>query len=81
LLIVGTAGFYAGVWKGKHTPQQPAQAQAPSTEATPRNSLVRDSDHLSQLEVQKSQLESTLAKLKQELSILQREKNSRWTMS
>jgi hypothetical protein len=75
-VIVGTAGFYAGVWRGKHTPQQPAQVQAPSTEASPRNSFVRDSDHLSQLEGQKSQLESTLAKLKQELSILQNKKQS-----
>jgi len=75
-VIVGTAGFYAGVWKGEHTPQQPAQVQAPSTEASARNSLVGNSDRLSQLEGQKSQLESTLAKLKGELSILQSEKQS-----
>jgi len=71
--IVGTAAFYAGVWKGKHAPQQ---VQAPSTEASGRNSVVGNSDRLSQLEGQKSQLESTLAKLKQELSASQSEKQS-----
>ncbi len=75
-VIVGTAAFYVGVWKGKRTPLQPAQVQAPSTEASARNSLLGNSERLSQLEGQKSQLESTLAKLKQELSILQREKQS-----
>src|SRR5258706_5893903 len=64
-VIVGTAGFYAGVWKGKHTPLQPAQVLTPSNEAFGRNSLVGDSDRLSQLEGQKSQLESALAKQKQ----------------
>ncbi len=72
--IVGTAAFYAGVRKGKHTPQQPAQVQAPRTEASGRTSAVGNSDRLSQLEGQKSQLESTLAKLKQELSASQSEK-------
>jgi hypothetical protein len=75
-VIVGTAAFYAGVWRGKHTPQQPGQVQAPSTEAAARNSPVINSDRLSQLSDQKSQLENTLAKLKQELSASQREKQS-----
>ncbi len=75
-VIVGTAAFYAGVWKAKHTPQQPAQVRAPNTEASARNSPVSNSDRLSQLEGQKSQLESTLAKLKQELSASQSEKRS-----
>jgi len=75
-VIVGAAMFYAGVEKGKHTPQQPAQVEAPSTAASARNSLVSDSDYVSQLEGEKSQLEGTIAKLKQELSILQREKQS-----
>jgi len=50
--------------------------QAPSREASARNSVVGESDHLSQLEGEKSRLESTIAKLKQELSILQSEKQS-----
>jgi len=75
-VIVGTAAFYAGVWKGKETPQQPAQVQVPTTEASALKSLVGNSDRLSQLESQKSQLESTLAKLKQELSASQGEKQS-----
>src|SRR5260370_23956170 len=75
-VIVGTAAFYAGVWKGKHTPQQPAQVRAPNTEASARNSPVSNSDRLSQLEGQKSQLENTLARLKQELSASQRERQS-----
>jgi peptidoglycan hydrolase CwlO-like protein len=75
-VIVGTAAFYAGVWKGKHAPQEPAQVQVPRTEASARKSLVDNSDRLSQLEGQKSQLESTLAKLKQELSASQSEKQS-----
>jgi hypothetical protein len=75
-VIVGTAGFYAGVWKGKHTPLQPAQVQTASNEAFGRNSPVGDSDRLSQLEGQKSQLESALAKQKQELLASQREKQS-----
>jgi len=75
-VIVGTAVFYAGVWKGKHTSQQPIQVQAPSTVASARNSLVDDADRLSQLGAQKSELESTLAQLKQELSILRSEKQA-----
>ncbi len=75
-VIVGTAGFYAGVWKGKHTPQQPTQVRASSARASARNSLVGNSESLSQLDGQKSQLESALAKLKQELSTLQSEKQS-----
>ncbi len=75
-VIVGTAAFYAGVWKGKRTQVQPAQVQAPSTQASARNSLVGNSDRLSELESQKSQLENTLAKLKQDLSTLQSEKQS-----
>src|SRR5260370_34801093 len=75
-VIVGTVAFYAGVWKGKHTPVQLAQAQAPSKEGSARNSLVGDADHLSQLGAQKSELESALVKLKQELSAAQREKQS-----
>jgi len=74
--IVGAAAFYAGVWKGNHTPRQLAQVRAPSTELSARNSPVSNSDRLSQLEGQKSQLESTLGKLKQELSASQREKQS-----
>ncbi len=75
-VVVGTAVFHAGVWKGKHTPQQPAQVRAPNTEASARNSPVSNSDRLSQLEGQKSQLENTLARLKQELSASQRERQS-----
>ena len=75
-VIVGTAAFYAGVWKGKRTQVQPAQVQAPSTQASARNSLVGNSDRLSELESQKSQLENTIAKLKQDLSTLQSEKQS-----
>ncbi len=75
-VFVGTASFYAGLWKGKHAPQQAAQVQSPSTDASARNSLVGDFDHLSQLEREKPQLESTLLKLKQELWILQSEKQS-----
>jgi len=44
--------------------------------ASALKSLVDNSDRLSQLEGQKSQLESTLAKLKQELSASQGEKQS-----
>src|SRR6266436_4543523 len=33
-VIVGTAAFYAGVWKGKHAAQQPAQVQVPRPEAS-----------------------------------------------
>jgi hypothetical protein len=75
-VIVGTAGFYAGVWKSKHTLEQPTHVQAPSAAGTLGNSLSGDHDRLSQLEGQKSQLESTLAKLKQELSASQSEKQS-----
>jgi len=46
----GTAAFYAGVWKGKHTPQQSAQVQAPRTEASGRTSGVVILTVLSQLE-------------------------------
>ncbi len=75
-VIVGTAAFYAGVWKGKRIPEQPTQVQAPGTGASTGDSHLGDADRLSQLEGQKFQLESTLAKLKQELSILQSEKLS-----
>jgi len=70
-----TAAFYAGVWKGKHTPQEPAQVQVPRTEASARKSLVDNSDRLNQLEGQKSQLESTLEKLKQELWLPKRKQS------
>lgn len=75
-VIVGTAAFYAGVWKGKRTQLQPTQMQAPRTEESARNSLVGNSERLSQLERQKSRLEDSLAKLKQELSASQSEKQS-----
>jgi len=75
-VIVGTGAFYVGVWKGKHTPQQPNQVQARTTVASGPKSLVSDADRLSQLEGQKSELESALAKLKQELSAALREKQS-----
>ncbi len=68
-VIVGTAVFYAGVWKGKHTPQQATQVQAPKT-------VADDTDRLPRLEHQKSDLVIALAKLKQELSAAQREKQS-----
>src|SRR6266481_1810210 len=75
-VIVGTAAFYAGMWKGKHTPQQPAQVQAPRTEAPATNSLADDTARLQHLEGQKSGLEIALAKLKEELSASQSEKQS-----
>src|SRR5260370_42633767 len=75
-VIVGTAAFYAGVWRGKHTPRQQAQVQAPRTESSRRTSAVGNADGLTQLEGQKSQLESMLAKLRQELSASQSEKRS-----
>ena len=75
-VIVGTAAFYAGLWKGTHIPLQPTQMQAPSTEASARNPLVGNSERVSQLERQKSQLESSLEKLRQELSATQTEKQS-----
>src|SRR5258708_4411190 len=53
--IVGTAGFYAGVWKGKHIARQPTELQAKSTVASAPNSLVSGADRLSQLEGQKSE--------------------------
>src|SRR5258706_1745878 len=52
-VVVGTAAFYAGMWKGKHTPHQQAQVQAPRTEASGRNSVMGNSERLSQLEGQK----------------------------
>jgi predicted nucleic acid-binding Zn-ribbon protein len=75
-VIVSIAAFYVGVWKGRRTPQELAHVQAPSSEASARNSPVGDSDRQNQLESQKSQLEGTLAKLKQELSASQSEKQS-----
>jgi hypothetical protein len=75
-VIVGTAGFYAGVWKSRRTRQQPTQVQAPSVVGPLANSLTGDHDRLSQLEGQKSQLENMLANLKQELSASQSERQS-----
>ena len=75
-VIVGTAVFYAGVWKGKHTPLQPTQVQAPRTVASEGISVADDTDRLQHLEGQKSDLEIALAKLKQELSAAQHEKES-----
>jgi len=75
-VIVGSAAFYTGVWRGKHIAQEPTKMQALSRDASEGNSVVGGSDHLSQLAAEKSQLENTLAKLKQELSILQSEKES-----
>src|SRR6266852_3960192 len=44
-VIVGIAGFYTGMWRGKHTPQQPTRMQTPSTDGSARNSVLGDSDH------------------------------------
>jgi predicted nucleic acid-binding Zn-ribbon protein len=75
-VIVGIAGFYAGVWRGKHTPQQPTQVQARSIVESVGNSLASDANRLSQLAREKSELESALVRLKQELSTSQSEKQS-----
>jgi len=75
-VIVGTVAFYAGMWKGKNTPQRPTQVKAPSTVAPERTSQEGDAERLSQLGAQKSELERTLAKLKRELSTLQSVKQS-----
>jgi hypothetical protein len=75
-LIVGSAAFYAGMWKGKRTTRLPTQVQAPPTAASAHNVLAGDVDRLSQLEKQKSELESALATLRRELSVAQREKQA-----
>jgi hypothetical protein len=75
-VIVGTAAFYAGMWKGKRTTRLPTQVQAPPTAASAHNVLAGDVDRLSQLEKQKSELESALATLRRELSVAQREKQA-----
>jgi predicted nucleic acid-binding Zn-ribbon protein len=74
--VVGIAAFYAGVWKGNQTARQPTQLQTKSTVASAPRALVSGADRLSQLEGQKSEMESALAKLKQELSDVLREKQS-----
>jgi uncharacterized coiled-coil protein SlyX len=75
-VIVSTAAFLAGVWKGRQTALQPGQVQARSTEASARSSQVSNSDRLTELGAQKAELESTLAELKQDLSAVQLEKQS-----
>jgi hypothetical protein len=75
-VIVGTAAFYAGMWKGKRTTKGLTQLQASSTDVRAQNSLVGDLARLTQLQNEKSLLERKLAKQEQELSTSQREKQS-----
>ncbi len=75
-VVVGIGGYYAGARKLRQTPQQLMQARPSSTPASEGNPPANGSDHVSQLERQKKELEGELAQLKQRLSNADGERQS-----
>jgi len=75
-VVVAIAGYYAGKGKLRQTPQQLTQARPSPMPASEGNPPAIDSDHLSQLERQKTELEGELARLKERLSNADGERQS-----
>ncbi len=74
--VIGIVGFYIGERKTRQTPQQLTQARPSSVPAPGGNPPAFDSDHVSQLERQKKELEGELAQLKERLSNADGERQS-----
>jgi predicted nucleic acid-binding Zn-ribbon protein len=74
--VVAIAGYYVGARKPRQTPPQLTQARPASIPVSESNSPAIDSDHMSQLERQKKELEGELARLKERLSNADDERQS-----
>ena len=75
-VVIGIAAYRAGEWKVGHAPQPLAQLHAPIAPAPQVDPAANDSNRVMALEKQKSELESKLVKLKQELSTAQSDRES-----
>jgi len=75
-VVVAIAGYHAGARKLRQTPQQLMQARPSFMPASEANPPALDSDHVSQLERQKKELEGELAQLKERLSNADGERQS-----
>jgi hypothetical protein len=75
-VVVATAGYYVGKGKLRQTPQQLTQARPSSMPASEGNPPAIDSDHVRQLERQKTELEGELAQLRERLSNADGERQS-----
>jgi len=75
-VVVAIAGYYAGTRKIRQTPQQWTQARPSSIPPSEGSPPATESDHVSQLELQKKRLEVELAQLKQRLSNADGERES-----
>ncbi len=74
--VIGIVGFYFGERKLRQTPPQLTQARPSSVRASEGNPPAIDSDHVTQLERQKTELEGELAQLKERLSNADGERQS-----
>ncbi len=75
-VVIGIAAYHAGEWKVGHAPQPLAQVPAPIAPAPHVNPSTNDSNRVTALEQQKSELESKLVKLNQELTTADGERES-----
>lgn len=75
-VVIAIAGYYAGARKLRQTPQQLTQARPSSMPASEDNPPANGSEHVSQLERQKKELEGELARLKERLSNADGERES-----
>jgi len=75
-VVVAIGGYYAGERKLRQTPQQVTKAPTSIAPASERNPPTIDSDHVRQLEQQKTELEGELAQLKERLSNADGERQS-----
>ncbi len=75
-VVVAIAGYYVGKGKLRQTPPQVTKAPPSIEPASDRNPLAIESDHVSQLEPQKKELEGELVQLKERLSNADGERQS-----
>jgi uncharacterized coiled-coil protein SlyX len=75
-VVIGVAAYRAGEWKVGRAPQPLAQVHAPIAPAPQVDPAANGSNRLMALEQQKSELESKLVKLNQELATADGERES-----
>jgi hypothetical protein len=75
-VIIGIAAYRAGEWKVGHAPQPLAPVPAPIAPAPQVNPSTNDSNRVTALEQQKSELESKLVSMKQDLATAESERAS-----
>jgi uncharacterized coiled-coil protein SlyX len=75
-VVIGIAAYRAGEWKVGRVPQPQVQVPAPIAPVPQVNPSPNDSNRVAALEQQKSELESKLVKLNQELATADGERQS-----